>query len=172
MRYATLTAFLILVLTRQTFASTTPAVHAQRTATVSVRGSVATTCTLTTAPFSFTIGIGYIHAPGNTILKQTALGVKCTKGAQAQIGMNYGLYGNAAGSQFGRRSMKDSAGDLLGYELCHDNACATVWQPSGFQYVSPNDKGSSLPVWTRITSGQSKAKQGSYSDAVTVTISF
>jgi spore coat protein U-like protein len=151
-------------------AQTTTAVH-KKTASVNVVGSVATTCTLTTPSFQFNIGIAAIHAPGSAILKQGMLGVRCTKGASAQIGVNNGLNGSAAGAQYGTRSMKDSGGDYLGYDLCHDNACAAKWT-SSYTYLSPNDKGTSLPVWTRITTGQTHAKLGSYSDSVTVTISF
>lgn len=172
MRHATLIAFLIIASGAQAAAATTVTAHGKHTVAVSVKGSVATTCTLTTASFDFSIGIGYIHAPRNAIIKQASLSVKCTKGAQAQIGMDYGLHAGAAGSQFGSRSMRDSSGDFLGYELCHDNACSAVWKPTGFNYVSASDKGSSVPVWTRITTGQPQAKQGSYNDAVTVTISF
>ena len=161
-------AALVLVTVAPALAVTT---H-KKTATLTVKGSVASTCTLTTPAFSFNIGVGYIHSPGNTILKQNTLGVKCTKNATTQITMNTGLYGSAAGSQFGSRSMKDSSGDYLGYELCHDNACSAVWNSQGYNYVSPSDHGSSLPVWTRIKTGQAQTKQGSYSDSVTVTISF
>lgn len=174
MRRVLLIASIVLACGAPAAAATTPqtVIHAKRTSTVTVVGSVGSTCTLTTTAFSVTMGVGYIHSPGNTVLQQGTLSVKCTKGAHAQIGMNAGLYGSAAGTQFGSRSMRDAYGDYLGYELCHDSACSSVWSASGYNYVSPGDKGTTLPVWTRITTGQSKAKQGSYSDAVTVTISF
>lgn len=172
MKQYLLAAALALAWSAQSLAAQAPLIHGKRTATITVAGSVSSTCTLSTTPFTFTIGVGYIHSPGNKILKQNALSVRCSKGTSAQIGMNYGLYGSAAGSQFGNWSMKDGSGDYLGYDLCHDNACAAKWGPSGFNYVSVNDKGASVPVWTRIITGQSHAKQGSYSDSITVTISF
>ena len=168
MRRITLVVLLCLVVMSPALAVTT---H-KKTSTLTIKGSVPATCSLTTSPFTFNIGIGYIHSPGNAIVKQTSLGVKCTRGASTQITMNTGLYGSAAGSQFGTRSMKDGTGDYLGYELCHDNACSSIWSSTGFNYVSPGDSGSSLPVWTRIKTGQPQAKQGNYSDSVTVTISF
>lgn len=143
-----------------------------KTATLTVHAPVTAVCSLATTSFTFTIGIGYIHSPGNTILRENLLNVACTKGASTQISMNTGLYGNAAGAKFGSRSMKDPYGDFLGYDLCHDSACAAVWKPSGYTYVSPGANGSSLPVWTRIITGQPQVKQGNYSDAVTVTINF
>lgn len=170
MKIAALFGVLVIASTANTFAVTTVS-HGQKTSVLTVRGSVATTCTLSTSPFSFSIGVGYIHAPNNVIVKQNSLSVKCTKGAATQISMNSGLYGSAAGSQFGSRSMKDAGGDYLGYELCHDSSCSSVWR-TGFGYVSPSDAGSSLPIFTRIKTGQSQAKQGSYSDSVTVTINF
>ncbi|MGZ3498046.1 MAG: Csu type fimbrial protein [Vulcanimicrobiaceae bacterium] len=143
-----------------------------RLAAARINGAVATDCSLSTLPISFTIGIGYIHAPGNKVLAQSSLAVRCSKGASVLIGMNAGLYGSAAGSRFGTRSMKSTDGSYLGYDLCHDSACASVWTPAGFSYTSPSDQGSSLPVWARIVTGQPQAKQGAYSDSVTVTVSF
>jgi spore coat protein U-like protein len=150
--------------------SATP-VHT-RTATLKIKGSVLTNCSLTTSDFTFTIGLGYIHAPKNTILKQGSLGVRCTKGAVVQIKMNAGLYGSAAGSQFGSRSMRDAGGDYLGYELCHDSACSAIWNNQGYSYTSGSDAGSSLPVWARILTAQPQVRQGNYSDSVTVTVNF
>lgn len=168
MRRITLVLLMCVVSTAPAWGVTT---H-KKTSTLTVNGAVPATCTLTTAPFSFNIGIGYIHAPGNVIEKQTTLGVKCTRGATTQITMNTGLYGSAAGSQFGSRSMKDGSGDYLGYELCHDTACTSVWTPQGYNYLSPGDSGSVLPVWTRIKTGQAQTRLGSYTDSVMVTISF
>jgi spore coat protein U-like protein len=170
-RIALLAALLALTLT-PAFGATTAVTHGKKTTTLTVKGSVSTTCLLTTSPFTFSIGIGYIHSPGNAVVKQNTLGVKCTKGATTQITMDTGLYGSAAGAQFGSRSMKSPNGDFMGYELCHDSACSAVWTPQGYNYISPSDTGSSIPVWTRIKTGQSQVKQGSHTDSVTVTISF
>ena len=63
-------------------------------------------------------------------------------------------------------------GNYLGYDLCHDSACNSVWTAQGYTYVSPGYQGSSLPVWTVIKTGQPHVKQDPYRDAVTVTISF
>lgn len=171
MKHLSIALFAFVIAASPANAAQTPSVH-KKTATVSIVGSVGTTCTLTTPSFQFNIGIAAIHQPGSAILKQASLGVHCTKGASAQIGMNTGLHGSAAGPQFGTRSMKDAGGDYLGYELCHDNACSAIWATSGYTYLSSTDKGATLPVWTRISTGQPHAKLGSYSDSVTVTISF
>jgi len=144
-----------------------------KTQTLTVRGSVSQNCSLTTSPLAFpSMGIGYVHQPGKTVAMQSSLGMRCTKGASVQISMDTGLYGGKAGPQFGSRSMKSSNGkSYLAYDLCHDSACASVWTPQGYTYVSPSDAGSSLPVWGRIKTGQ-QADLGSYSDSVTVTVSF
>lgn len=163
---------LFLTTTSPLFAGMAPAALHSRTATAVINGSVSTNCSLTTQPITFTIGVGYIHGPKPTIYQQSSLGVRCTKGAHVTIGMNGGLYGSAAGKQFGSRSMKSIDGSYLGYELCHDSGCSTVWTASGYSYVSPSDAGSTLPVWARILTSQSQVKQGSYSDSVTVTVNF
>jgi len=161
----------MLVLAASTAMAGDATTHA-RTGTLTVKGSVLTNCSLATSPFTFTIGLGYIHGPKTTILKQGVLAIKCTKGASVQIKMNAGLYGSAAGLQFGTRSMRDTAGDYLGYELCHDSNCASIWNAQGYSYTSPSDTGSSLPVWARIFTAQPQVKQGNYTDSVTVTVNF
>jgi spore coat protein U-like protein len=153
--------------------SASSAATRQRAATLQVRGSVSSNCTLATSPISFTIGAAYIHGSNNpTVLKQSTLGIKCTKGAVTQISMDTGLYGSKAGVQFGSRSMKSNPGkNYLGYELCHDSGCASIWTPQGYAYTSPSDAGSSLSIWARIKTGQ-QVDAGSYSDSVTVTVNF
>jgi len=157
------------------YASALPGAAAthSKTQTLTVRGAVTQNCSLTTAPLAFpSIGVGYIHQPGKTISVQSSLGMRCTKGAAVQIAMDAGLYGAKAGAQFGSRAMKSSSSKTyLSYDLCHDSACVSVWTPQGYTYVSPSDAGSSLPVWGRIKTGQ-QADLGSYSDSVTVTVSF
>lgn len=144
-----------------------------KTQTLNVRGSVSQDCTLSMNPMAFpSVGVGYIHPAGRNVLVQSSLSVHCTKGSVVSIAMDSGLYGTAAGAQFGSRSMKSSPGtDYLGYDLCHDSGCASIWSPAGYIYKSPSDAGSTLPVWGRILTGQ-KSGQGSYSDVVTVTVSF
>ncbi|HET7813890.1 MAG TPA: spore coat U domain-containing protein [Candidatus Baltobacteraceae bacterium] len=138
-----------------------------------MRGSVLQNCLVSVGSVTFpNAGIGYIHNSGNVVLTQSSLGMRCTKGAVAQISMNTGLYGSKAGTQFGSRSMKSTQGkNYLGYDLCHDSACASVWSPAAYTYTSATDKGSSLPVWGRIKTGQ-QADSGTYADSVTVTVSF
>jgi spore coat protein U-like protein len=145
----------------------------QHTASLQVRGSVNSNCSLTTFAINFTVAAAYVHSKNNAaVLQQSSLGVKCTKGAVTQISMDAGLYGNKAGAQFGARSMKSNPGkSYLGYDLCHDSACASLWTPTAYSYTSPTDAGSSLPVWARIKTGQ-QVDAGSYSDSVTVTVNF
>lgn len=68
--------------------------------------------------------------------------------------------------------MKSSPGnDYLGYNLCHDLACANLWT-TAYNYTSPSDSGSSLPVYAEIKTGQSQVDAGSYYDTVIVTVNF
>lgn len=139
---------------------------------VPVKASVSAQCSVATSPIGFTLGIGYVQAPGHSTYRQSALTLHCTKGASVAVGLNRGLYGGSTAAQFGSRSMKLTASSsYLGYELCHDSACASVWNPSGYTYVSPTDAGSTVPVWARIITGQ-RVFLGSYSDSVTATLNF
>jgi spore coat protein U-like protein len=169
MRSAILLAAVIAVIPSLTTAATRT-----KTQTLTVRGSVTQNCLLTAHAVTFpNVGIGYIHNAGNSVFTQSSLGVRCTKGAVAQISMNAGLYGSKAGTKYGSRSMKSTQGkNYLGYELCHDSACANVWSATtAYTYTSPSDVGSSLAVWGRIVTGQ-QADAGTYTDSVTVTVSF
>lgn len=169
-----LTALAALAAVAATSSSPTSAATHSHTQTLTVRGSVTQNCSLTTHAVAFpNIGVGYLHPSGNKpVTVQSSLGMKCTKGAVVQISVNAGLYGSKAGTQFGSRSMKSSPGkSYLGYDLCHDSGCLTVWSPVNFTYTSPSDAGSSLPLWGRIVTGQT-IDAGSYSDSVTVTVSF
>jgi spore coat protein U-like protein len=168
MKRAVLFAALIAISPGLTTAAT------RKTQTLTVRGSVTQNCLLSTNAVTFpNVGIGYIHNAGNKVFTQSSLGMKCTKGALAQISMNAGLYGSKAGTQFGTRSMKSTQGkNYLGYDLCHDSVCANIWSPtSPYSYTSPSDAGSSLPIYGRIITGQ-QADAGTYTDSVTVTVNF
>lgn len=139
---------------------------------VPVKAAVSAQCSISTSPIGFTLGIGYVEAPGNSTYRQSALTLHCTKGASVAVGLNRGLYGGSTAAQFGSRSMKlQSSSSYLGYELCHDSSCASVWNPAGYTYISPTDAGSTVPVWARIITGQ-RVFLGSYSDSVTATLNF
>lgn len=145
-----------------------------KTQALTVRGAVSQDCTLATNSMTFpNIGVGYLHSKNNPpVVQPSSLSVRCTKGASVQVAMDAGLYGSKAGAQFGSRSMKSSPGkSYIGYDLCHDSACASIWTPSGYTYHSTSDVGSTLPVYGRIPAGQQN-DAGSYGDTVTVTVSF
>jgi spore coat protein U-like protein len=172
MKSTALAITIVLLTLSPALAGTAPAKHGSKSASLNVHATVATSCKFTTPAFSFSIGMASIHAPGSAIASQKSLNVQCTKGASTQISMDYGLNGSAAGSRFGNRSMS-YGGTFLGYDLCHDSSCSSVWTPGGYNYVSPGDAGSTLPVWTVIKTGQNQInKLGTYTDSVTVTISF
>jgi spore coat protein U-like protein len=160
----------LLFLTLTVAPATSGAAAHSHTATLTVKGSVTLKCTLSTSPISFSMTEGYLHSPGNTVVQQSALGVDCTKGASAKVVMNSGLYGSK--TSFGSWSMKSSPGkNYLGYNLCQNSSCATLWTQS-YSYMSPSDKGSSLPVYAEIKTGQSQVDAGSYSDSVVVTVNL
>jgi spore coat protein U-like protein len=63
------------------------------------------------------------------------------------------------------------AGNYLGYDLCVDPACATVWSdtPAGVPVDGPFPK--NVPVYGRIYMNQSPPT-GTYTDTVVITVSF
>ncbi len=139
---------------------------------VQVKATVTQQCSISTSPIAFTLGIGYVQAPGKSTYKQSSVGLRCTKGASVAVGLDRGQYSGNTDARFGSRSMKlSTSASYLGYELCHDSSCASVWLPSGYTYVSPTDAGSSVPVWARIVTGQ-RVFLGSYADSVTASVNF
>jgi spore coat protein U-like protein len=144
---------------------------------VTIKAAVSTRCSVTTFPIAFTLGSGFVQSPGSSLVKHSSLALKCTKGANVAVGMNRGLYAGSTSATFGSRSMRltvtNSKGgwQYLGYDLFHDNACTTVWAPTGFTYVSPSDAGSSVDVYARVITGQ-QVVLGTYTDTITATLNF
>jgi len=96
--------------------------------------------------------------------------VQCTKGATATISLDEG---NAPA---GRQMVGGTNGDFLNYELYTDAGRTIVWGTgSGGSAVGYNPVDSSatdLTVYGRVPAGQVNASVDSYSDTVTVTVTF
>ncbi|GEM_PF-2947212 len=158
------------------------------TARLTVDTSVTRACTLSVTPLTFpnisvadiaTSQVGTSAATSGPppsepkiFFGKGSLEISCSKGSSVTVSMNAGLYGNAAGTQFGMRSMKSQLPSAyVGYDLCRDSDCSTFWTPQGYQYVSTSDDESALPIWGRIKAPQ-PTPPGTYSDTITVTVSF
>jgi len=138
------------------------------TANLPVNVTVITNCTITTTAVAFAD-----YDPLASTNDDTSSGgvtIACTKGLSATVGLSFGQ--NASASP---RKMKDTAGDLLPYDLYKDTPGGTVWGPSGAAMLSigaaPSKAPRSYTVYGRIASGQD-VPAAAYSDTVTATVNF
>jgi spore coat protein U-like protein len=138
------------------------------TANLPVNVTVIPNCTITTTAVAFA---NYDSlASTNDDTSSGGVSVACTKGVSAWIGLNFGQ--NASASP---RSMKDSAGDLLPYDLYKDSPGGTVWgntSTTGLTLTAaPSKAARNYAVHGRIASGQD-VPAAAYSDTVTATVNF
>jgi spore coat protein U-like protein len=130
--------------------------------------SISNNCAIGTSTMAFG---GYDPIVTNKTTALTATGsitITCNQNTVGTVALNNGLYSaNASGTT---RAMA-SGTNYLSYELYTTSARSVVW--SSTNTVSDTGTGSAqtLSVYGTIPAGQNKAI-GSYSDTVTVTVTF
>ena len=147
-----------------------PASAATATANLGVSATVTNNCTISTAALAFG-SYDPVVAHASTNLDGTGtVTVACTKGVAPTVGL--GLGSNASG---GTRRMTDGSSNYLTYEMYSDAGRTTVWGDSGGALYAPGAAPSktarNFTVYGRIPARQN-AFVGSYSDTITVTITF
>ena len=159
------TAALITVgaLGSQSFAATA-------TANLAVNTSVASNCTLTTAPVAFGSYDPVVANASANLDATGALTVACTKGASPSIALALG--GNASGSV---RRLSDGSGNYLSYELYQEAARSTVWGTTGGALLTPvaapSKAARNFTVYGRVPANQD-VPSGNYADTVVATVNF
>lgn len=154
-------------------AAALPAVHAGSASdSLSVTATVVSACTVSVATLNFGGSIDPLAA-ATPIDATSTLTVVCTNTTPYAVSLDAGL--NAGGAaNFGGRTMKSGA-HSLGYQLYTTAARAVVWGDGtgGSAPVSGTGIGSSqsLTIHGRLPS-LSGVVPGTYSDTVTVTISY
>lgn len=95
--------------------------------------------------------------------------LRCTPGTTAKITMNSGLYG----SGINNRKMRLTSGSAtLDYQLYTTSTRQTVWDDTvGVSAIFNTDAIQSIPIYGRVPV-QTTPISGSYSDQVTLTISY
>lgn len=93
-----------------------------------------------------------------------SLGLNCTKGLPYHISLNNGLQANKK-----QRRMKGEQGDYINYDLYQDAAHTTPWDSNLSE--TGTGKETSLTIYGSIPQ-QPAVKPGSYTDTVTVTVSW
>lgn len=154
-----------------------PAHAGTATGTFNVTTTVVAACNVNSA--SNLVFPNYDPTSATATSGTSTIKVQCTKNSSYVIALNYG----ANGGTVTNRIMKDTGTDTLNYNLYTDNAHANVWKDSSTcnNPATPGtncDGGSgsgntaeSYTVYGQIPSGQN-VPAGSYSDTITVTVTF
>lgn len=137
--------------------------------------SVAASCkTPTTATLSF----GTYNPILNTALDSTTtINIRCTNNTPIT---SVALNGGTAGGSISQRKMQltGATTNKLNYQLYKDTNRSTVWGDgtTGSTYTGLTGAGLNtdvtITVYGRIPAGQQTAKPGSYSDSITVTVTY
>lgn len=148
-----------------------PGAAAAETASSSlgVTATVTENCTVSTAPVAFgsvnTLSGGNVDATGGVT-------VTCTNGTPWVASASAGT---GTGASLTTRRMASGA-NLLNYSLYTDSARTSVWGDGTATTANVSNTGSgsaqTFTVYGRVLSGQASAPAGSYSDTVSVTISY
>lgn len=128
------------------------------TASLAVSATVAGTCTVSGGPLAFGA-----YTPSTLATQQSALDVNCTQGTAYVVALDNG----AAGA----RRMTGPGGATLPYEIYRDGARSQRWG-DGSSAATGTGTGSvqTLPLYASIS--PTAATTGSYSDMVTVTLTY
>ena len=105
-----------------------------------------------------------------------AINVLCTKGGAFQVQLDQGANADAASTCLAPvRQLKDANGDLIKYDIYSDTGRATAWACDVSNQVAQTSASASAPTnlatYGRIPPAQD-VPAGSYSDTVTITVSF
>jgi spore coat protein U-like protein len=155
-----LTCLLILIL------GSAPSQMATTSTTLTVTATVSANCSVAAGTLAFG---AYNPISSANVDQSGTFQLTCTKGTTATIGLDLG--GHASGAT---RRMSNGT-DLLAYEIYQDSGRTTVWGSSGGALLSvaaaPSNAAQTITAYGRI-SGSQDVGTGSYSDTVTVTVTF
>jgi spore coat protein U-like protein len=157
------------VTTLATTSPSGPALAATATGTLDVSITIAQACVVgTSAPVSF----GSQDQLAGSIGAQGSIEVTCTTGTEYNIGLGAG---SSAGASVDNRKMTSSTGvATVAYQLYRDSARNERWgETVGTDTLVRTGTGSAqqFPVYGSVTS-QATPAAGTYSDAVTFTVTY
>lgn len=154
---------------------------ATATATFTVTASLTNGCVFGSSLSSPTTNLGTINfgsfpsVPTNVDVVSTSgagsVVVTCTPGTTVAIGMDYGIHGGSATQRYMANS---GATATLGYQL-YQNAARTVVWGTGAQAMTISSFPSTTqtyPVYGRLFSFTTSPTAGTYTDTVTVTLTY
>jgi spore coat protein U-like protein len=152
------------------FAVAGTAYAATATGTLSSTATVTSNCTVSTT----TVAFGNVDVTSGSAVNSTGgISVTCTNGTAWAASANAGA---GTGASLATRKMANGA-NLLNYVLYTDSARTTVWgDGAGGTTATLSDTGSgsaqAKTIYATVPAGQTSLPAGSYSDTVTVTITY
>ena len=150
-------------------AFTAPAEATTTSANLGVGATISSNCTLSTNAVDF----GTVNAiNGSSVDAAGGITVTCTNGTSWTATADAG---SGSGATFATRKMA-AGSNLLNYTLYTDSNRTSVWGDgsSGNSTLSGTGSGTAqnVSVYGRIAAGQTSAPAGSYSDTVSVTVTY
>lgn len=135
---------------------------------VQIGATILASCTTTGTSLNFGAGIDPLRTTG-AVDATAALSVICTNTTPYSVGLSAGV--NAGGSNTSARTMKNG-NNALPYQLYLDPARSKVWGEGGNAYSGVGTgSAQNLTIYGRLPT-LAGVVPGSYSDTVTVTISY
>jgi spore coat protein U-like protein len=138
---------------------------ATATGTMAVTSTIQSNCTVATSPLAFGT-----YSSASTLNGSSTVSVTCTNTTPYNVGFDAG---QATGATVTSRKMTNGA-QTLAYALYQDAGHSTNWGNTvGTDTVTGTGSGSAqnINIYGQIASGQSSAP-GSYSDTITVTVTY
>lgn len=146
----------------------TAAVAGTQSSTLGVTATVTANCTVSTTAVAF----GSVNTLSGNTDATGSVSVTCTNGSAWSAAANAG---SGTGATLASRRMSAGA-NTLSYTLHTDAARSSVWGDgsAGTATVSNTGTGAAqtFTVYGRVPSGQTSVPAGSYSDTVSVTITY
>ena len=146
------------------------------TANLAVSIQITASCTINAASLNFGLNVAGTTLVASNVNASTTVSVTCTTGSPYSISMDNGA--NASGSQ---RRMKSGA-NFLNYGLYVDSGYLNPWittaspsscTPAGSCYLGTGSGSSqSVDIYGRVPSIGTAPPTGTYTDTVTMTITY
>ena len=143
------------------------------TETMLVSAGIGKNCVIETTNISFG---SYDPASAHASAHLDATGsitTTCTIGTAGEVLVHYGT--NIANAEStARRMVGTNTAGFLGYEVYSDSGRSTIWSGIGDQGIDITAAGVDevMTVYARIPGGQTDAANDSYTDTLTVTVSY
>jgi spore coat protein U-like protein len=140
------------------------------TAAMPVRVELVGECRVSAADLNFG---NYVSQSQGSVQGQTTIELSCASGTTVEVSLDAGV--GAPGSNTSRRKMERADGtDQLDYDLFQDAARRVHWgDRSGTDTLEVVTTGTatSIPIYGEIP-GRQKVRDGSYSDVITIRVSY